>query len=140
LRLDRTGPGELNDTTDKNGIETALGLKESAGSSAGAEVVIVSMGPETTTESLRTALAMGADRGAGQRPRGRRLGSGATSRVLAAVLAAVPTSWCSVSRRATVVVRCCMEAAVADRLRIPFVSQVAELTVDGETLPGQCRR
>ena len=56
-RLDRGGPGELNGV-DKNAIEEAVRLKESAG----AEVVVVSMGPEQAVESLRTALALGADR------------------------------------------------------------------------------
>ena len=55
--LDRSGPGELN-ATDKNAIEEALRLKESAD----AEVVVVTMGPAAATESLRTALGMGADR------------------------------------------------------------------------------
>ena len=57
VRLDRSGPGELNDV-DKNAIEEALRLKGEAGD----EVVVVSMGPEQATESLRTALALGADR------------------------------------------------------------------------------
>ena len=44
---------------DLNAVEEALRLKEAAG---GAEVVVVSMGPERTLESLRKTLAMGADR------------------------------------------------------------------------------
>src|SRR5579871_4551351 len=55
--LDRSGPGELNDV-DRHAIEEALRLKEAAGG----EVVVVSLGPEAATESLRTALGMGADR------------------------------------------------------------------------------
>src|SRR5690242_6905348 len=55
--LDRSGPGELN-ATDRNAIEEALRLKEGGD----AEVVIVTMGPAASTESLRTALGMGADR------------------------------------------------------------------------------
>ena len=53
LRLDRSGPGELNDV-DRNAIEEALGLQVAADD----EIVIVSMGPEQATESLRTALAL----------------------------------------------------------------------------------
>src|SRR4249920_1449485 len=55
--VDRTGPGELN-ATDKNGIEEALRLKDAGDT----EVVLVTMGPAAATESLRTGLAMGADR------------------------------------------------------------------------------
>src|SRR4029079_4242928 len=55
--VDRTGPGELN-ATDKNGIEEALRLKDAGDT----EVVLVAMGPAAAKESLRTGLAMGADR------------------------------------------------------------------------------
>jgi len=134
LRLDRTGPGELNDV-DKNAIETALGLKESAGAAAGAEVVIVSMGPESATESLRTALAMGADRAVlVSDPAVAGSDLVATSRVLAAVLAREAVDIVVFGQQTSDGGGAVLWAAVADRLRIPFVSQAAELTVDGETL------
>src|ERR1700730_7325009 len=56
-RLDRSGPGELNDV-DKNAIEEALRIQ----GEVGADLVVVSMGPEQAVDSLRTALALGADR------------------------------------------------------------------------------
>jgi electron transfer flavoprotein beta subunit len=43
---------------DQNALEAALQLKDAGG----AEVVVVSIGPERVTQSLRTALGMGADR------------------------------------------------------------------------------
>jgi electron transfer flavoprotein beta subunit len=43
---------------DQNALEAALQLKDSGGG----EVVVVSIGPERVTQSLRTALGMGADR------------------------------------------------------------------------------
>lgn len=43
---------------DQNALEAALQLKDAGG----AEVVVVSIGPERITQSLRTALGMGADR------------------------------------------------------------------------------
>ena len=42
-------------------VEEAIRLKESAG--AAAEVVAISIGPKQCSETIRTALAMGADRG-----------------------------------------------------------------------------
>ena len=51
------GEGALN-ATDVNAVEEALRLKEAHGG----EVVVVSLGPEKAMESLRKALAMGADR------------------------------------------------------------------------------
>jgi electron transfer flavoprotein beta subunit len=57
-RLDRSGEGALN-AFDVNAVEEALRLKESLGES---EIVVVSLGPEGALDSLRKALAMGADR------------------------------------------------------------------------------
>ncbi len=48
------------DTMDEYGVEEALRLRESG---AAAEVVVVAVGPARAEESIRTALAMGADRG-----------------------------------------------------------------------------
>jgi electron transfer flavoprotein beta subunit len=57
-RLDRSVPGELN-PFDLQAVEEALRIKEGSGEG---EVVLVSMGPAQVAESLRKALAMGADR------------------------------------------------------------------------------
>src|SRR4029077_2756191 len=57
-RLDRSGQGNLN-AFDSNAVEDAPRVKESEGD---CEVVIVSLGPEGAMDSLRKALAMGADR------------------------------------------------------------------------------
>ncbi len=56
-RLDRSGEAALN-PTDLNAVEEALRIKEAQGG----EVVLVSLGPEKAVDSLRKALAMGADR------------------------------------------------------------------------------
>jgi len=44
---------------DEYGVEEALRIKEKLGG----EVIVVGLGPKRVTESLRTALAMGADKG-----------------------------------------------------------------------------
>jgi electron transfer flavoprotein beta subunit len=130
LRLDRSGPGELNDV-DRNAIEEALGLKDDAGD----EVVIVSMGPESATESLRTALAMGADRAVlVSDPAVAGSDLVATSRVLAAVLVREGADLVLFGQQTSDGGGAVLWAAVAERLRIPFVSQAGELTVDGETV------
>ena len=57
-RLDRSGEAALN-PTDLNAVEEALKIKEAQGG----EVVLVSLGPaKAAVDSLRKALAMGADR------------------------------------------------------------------------------
>ena len=58
----------------------------------------------------------------------------ATSRVLAAVLARESADIVVFGQQTSDGGGAVLWAAVADRLRIPFVSQAAELTVDGETL------
>ena len=126
LRLDRSGEGALN-PWDLSAVEEALRLVEAQGG----EVVCVSMGPERAAGSLRKALAMGADRAVlVSDPALAGSDLLATSLVLAdgARARAAPISSCSASRRPTRTVPC-LWAAVADRLRLPLVSQAASLDV-----------
>ncbi len=58
-RLDRTTGDKMLNEFDKYAIEEAIRLKEAG---AADEVVLVSMGPAKAVDSLRTGLAMGADR------------------------------------------------------------------------------
>jgi len=65
VKPDKTGVETANvkmsmNPFDEIGIEEAVRLKEAGGAS---EVVAVSMGPQACQETIRTALAMGADRG-----------------------------------------------------------------------------
>ena len=132
-RLDRSGEGALN-PTDVNAVEEALRIKESAGG----EVVLVSLGPEKAMDSLRKGLAMGADRAvlvsdaaaAGSDLVG-------TSRVLAAALAREAPDLVLFGQQSSDADGAVLWAAVSDRLRLPMVSQVAELTVEGGTLTGK---
>jgi electron transfer flavoprotein beta subunit len=57
--IDETGIKWVMNPYDEFGVEEALRLKEKSGG----EVVIVSLGPARALETIRTALAMGADRG-----------------------------------------------------------------------------
>jgi electron transfer flavoprotein beta subunit len=124
FRLDRGGPGELN-ATDKNAIEEALRLKGD-----GDEVVVVAMGPEGATESLRTALGMGADRAvlvSDAAVAGSDLV--ATSKVLAAVLAREPADLVVFGQQTSDGGGAVLWAAVAERLGLPVVSQAARVSV-----------
>jgi electron transfer flavoprotein beta subunit len=132
-RLDRSGEAALN-PTDLNAVEEGLRIKEGQGG----EVVLVSLGPEKAMESLRKALAMGADRAvlvsddsaAGSDLLG-------TSRVLAAALEREQADLVVFGQASSDGDGAVLWAAVADLLRRPLISQVASLTVDGGSVTGK---
>ena len=132
-RLDRSGEGVLN-ATDVNAVEEALRLKEASGG----EVVVVSLGPEKAMDSLRKALAMGADRAvlvSDDAAAGSDLV--ATSRALAKALEREEADLVLFGQQSSDGDGAVLWAAVSDRLRRPMVSQVAELTVDGDAVTGK---
>lgn len=132
-RLDRSGEAALN-ATDLNAVEEAIRLKEAQGG----EVVLVSLGPQKAVESLRKALAMGADRAvlvADEAAVGSDLV--ATSRILAAALEREQADLVLFGQASSDGDGAVLWAAVADRLRRPLVSQVAALTTDGATVTGK---
>src|SRR5579872_6202218 len=129
-RLDRSGEGELNHF-DANAVEEALRLKGDSET----EVVVVSMGPEKAADSLRKALAMGADRAvlvSDEALAGSDLV--ATSKVLAKALEREDAELVLFGQQASDADGAVLWAAVAERLRRPLVSQAAELTISGETV------
>jgi electron transfer flavoprotein beta subunit len=129
-RLDRSGEGALN-AFDSHAVEEALRVREQTGEG---EVVLVSLGPAKALDSLRKALAMGADRAllvSDEAAAGSDLV--ATSRVLAAALERENADLVVFGQQASDSDGAVLWAAVADRLRRPLISQVAELTVaDGK--------
>src|ERR1700741_1633206 len=126
-RLDRSGEGALNHF-DANAVEEALRLKGDSDS----EVVAVSLGPQQALDSLRKALAMGADRAVLVSDDGA-AGSDlvATSRLLAAALEREEADLVLFGQQASDADGAGLWAAVAERLRPPGVSQAMELSVDG---------
>jgi electron transfer flavoprotein beta subunit len=132
-RLDRSGEGALN-ATDVNAVEEALRLKEAHGG----EVVVVSLGPEKAMESLRKALAMGADRAVlVSDPAAAGSDLLATGYALAKALEREEADLVLFGQQSSDGDGAVLWAAVSDRLRRPMVSQVAELTVDGGTISGK---
>src|SRR5213592_2365141 len=127
-RLDRAGEGALN-SFDANAIEEALRIRDAQGDG---EIVVVSLGPEKALDSLRKALAMGADRAllvSDESAAGSDLV--ATSYVLAKALEREQADLVLFGQQAADADGAVLWAAVADRLRRPVISQVAELTVSG---------
>ena len=133
-RLDRSGEGALN-AFDANAVEEALRLKDAGGEG---EVVIVSMGPAKAADSIRKALAMGADRSVlvtDDAAEGSDLV--ATSAALAKALEREQADLVLFGQQSSDSDGAVLWAAVADRLRRPLVSQVAELTVEDGSLKGK---
>jgi electron transfer flavoprotein beta subunit len=131
LRLDRSGERSLN-SYDLNAVEEALRLKEAAGEG---EVVLVSMGQEKALESIRKALAMGADRAVLVSDEGA-VGSDlvATSYVLAKALEREAPQLVLFGQSAQDSDGAVLWASVAERLKFPMVSQISELEVSGGTI------
>src|SRR3954451_15876729 len=129
-RLDRSGEGALN-PFDANAVEEALRLKDAGGEG---EVVLVSMGPAKAQDALRKALAMGADRAllvSDEALAGADLV--ATSKALAQALERESADLILFGQQANDSDGAVLWAAVADRLRLPVVSQAAEVThADGK--------
>ena len=133
-RLDRSGEGALN-AVDANAVEEALRIKEAQGEG---EVVVVSLGPVKALDSLRKAVAMGADRAVLVSDEGA-AGSDlvATSYVLAKALERESTDLVLFGQQSSDSDGAVLWAAVAERLRRPMISQAAELTLDRDSVTGK---
>src|SRR5215212_2299039 len=125
FRLDRSVAGALNEF-DTHAIEEGLQLKDKGEEG---ELVAVLMGPERAADSLRKALAIGADRAVHVADEGL-AGSDlvATSKALVKALEREEADVILFGQQAGDSDGAVLWAAVADRLQRPLISQVAELT------------
>ena len=133
-RLDRSGEAALN-PYDAHAVEEALRVKEATGDG---EVVVVSMGPERSADALRKALAMGADRAVLVSDEGL-AGSDlvATSAALGKALELEAADVVLFGQQGSDSDGAVLWAAVAERLRRPLISQVAELTIKDGSVSGK---
>jgi electron transfer flavoprotein beta subunit len=128
--LDRESVDAVIDEIDTRGVETALQLVETAGG----EVTVITMGPDTATDVLRKALAMGAHRALhildDALP-----GSCAiqTSAVLAAAVRTVEADVVIAGNESTDGVVGAMGALLAERLGWPQLTSVRALTIQDTT-------
>jgi electron transfer flavoprotein beta subunit len=132
-RLDRSGDGALN-PTDLNAVEEALRIKEARGG----DVVLVTMGPAKAMDSLRKALAMGADKAVLVSDEAA-VGSDllGTTAVLSKALEREEPDLVLFGQASSDGDGAVLWAAVADRLGRPLISQVAELTVEDDSVTGK---
>jgi electron transfer flavoprotein beta subunit len=128
FRLDRSVPGALNEF-DTHALEEGLRVKEKTGDG---EVVAVLMGPPRAADTLRKALALGADRSlhlADDALAGSDLV--ATSKALAQALERENADLVLFGQQAGDSDGAVLWSAVADRLRLPVISQAASLELSG---------
>jgi electron transfer flavoprotein beta subunit len=126
--LDRENADLVLDEINERAAEEALTLKEAVG----AEVTVVSMGPDSALDAIRKVLAMGADRGihvCDDRLQGADVVT--TAKVLAAAVRTVEDVDLVLAGNATTDGRAsAVPAAVADLLGLPQLTHVRELAVD----------
>jgi electron transfer flavoprotein beta subunit len=133
-RLDRSGEAALN-PVDANAVEEGLRLKDATGEG---EVVVLSLGPQKAVDSLRKALAMGADRAvlvSDDDAAGSDLV--ATSLLLAKALERENADLVLFGQQASDSDGAVLWAAVAERLQRPLISQAAELTLADGAITGK---
>ena len=130
LRLDRSGTAALN-AFDTHALEEALRVNEAEGEG---EVVAVMMAPASAADSLRKALAIGADRAvhvADDALAGSDLV--ATARALAKVVEREEPELVLLGQQGSDSDGAVLWSALADLLRLPVVSQAASLDLaDGK--------
>lgn len=115
---------------DEFAVEAALQLKESSG---GGEVVVVTAGDASAAEQLRSALAMGADRGVLLRGEVA-LDGLATARALAAELEGADARLILFGMKAADDDQQQVGPMVAELLGLPCITVVGEFTVEGDTV------
>jgi electron transfer flavoprotein beta subunit len=117
---------------DELAVEEALRIKEAKGGT----VTILSVGPQKAQETIRTALAMGADKGIHVNdPKAEGSDSLAVARILAAAIKNVPFNLIIAGQRGVDEDNYQVGAALAEFLGIPHVS----LVVKAELLDGKIR-
>src|SRR5580765_3507396 len=129
--LDRESVDAVIDEIDTRGVETALQLIEQHGGA----VTVVTMGPDTATDALRKALAMGADKALHITDEGL-AGSDAlqTSAALAAAIRPLGVDLVITGNESTDGRTGSIPSMLAERLGLPQITSVRTLEIDGTTL------
>jgi electron transfer flavoprotein beta subunit len=132
--VDRVGVDGLLSELDEYAIEEALRITEASGG----EVTVLTVGPEQASDAIRKALQMGASKGvhvcddaiAGS-------DSVATSLVLAKAIEKLEYDMVLCGLASTDGSMSVVPAMLAERLGLPQVTLVSEVSVDGSTVTGR---
>ncbi|RKD22409.1 electron transfer flavoprotein beta subunit [Caminicella sporogenes DSM 14501] len=129
--LIREGVPSIINPDDKSGLEAALKLKDEIG----AKVTVITMGPPQAEKALREALAMGADEAILLSDRAfAGADTWATSSTLAAAIKKLDYDLIIAGRQAIDGDTAQVGPQIAEHLKLPQVSYVRELTLDGDSL------
>lgn len=129
--LIRDGVPSIINPDDKSGLEAALQLKDQIG----AKVTVLTMGPSQAEKALREALAMGADEGILLSDRAfAGADTWATSSTLAAAIRKLEYDLIIAGRQAIDGDTAQVGPQIAEHLKIPQVSYVENLELDGDSL------
>jgi len=126
--LDEAGVKFVMNPYDEFAVEEALRRKEKAGSG---EVVVLCLGPATAQETIRTALAMGADRGILLQTDKIPADSFAVAQLIAAELQSATWDLILFGRMAIDDYSHQVGTLVGELLGLPSVSAVSHLDIDG---------
>jgi len=126
-KIDSNGVNLVINPYDEYAVEEALKLKEKFGG----EVTLVSMGSERVQESIRTALAMGCDKGIlVNDPSIENPDEWATSEILAKAVSQIPYDIILAGRIAVDDGSSQVAIRLADALNIPSVSSILKLEIE----------
>ncbi len=132
-RIDRSGEKNLN-PYDTHAIEAAMQLRE-GGELPVDEIVAITMGPESAARALQKAVSLGADRSLHLTDEALSgSDAAATGYALAKVLERESPDLVLLGQQSDDAECYAMGAIVAEHLKMPSLTQVVKLDVDGETL------
>ncbi|KHG64670.1 electron transfer flavoprotein subunit beta [Thermus sp. 2.9] len=127
-RVDLSGATLILDQMDEYAVEETLRLKEKHGG----EAIVVGFGPERTEEAIRTALAMGADRGIHVVYEGFADPVAVAEALAGVIQEEAPTLVVTGGQQADWDSQA-LGAALAEALGVPVVSWTTALELEGET-------
>ncbi|KAA6223118.1 electron transfer flavoprotein beta subunit/FixA family protein [Streptomyces albofaciens JCM 4342] len=136
LTVDRDDVDGLLSELDEYAVEQALQIKEAADGDA--EITVLTVGPEDANDALRKALSMGADKGVHVEDDDLH-GTDAlgTSLVLAKAIEKTGYDLVVCGMASTDGTMGVLPALLAERLGVPQVTQLSEVSVEGGTVKGR---
>ncbi len=134
--IDEAGLKFVPNPYDEYALEAALKLREAEGAGAAGETVVVSLGSDAAQETMRSALAMGIDRGIHLQSSGSVDGL-EVARALAAELKAGGFDLILAGKLAVDDYNHQVAVMIAELLEIPCITAVSRLTIAGSTVDAE---